>query len=577
MHDRRLAAHPHAGDDGFDDGIDHAGYAPRPRHYEPRPETSIRGGVHDRVGQAVRVPLDDGIGRIKISIPSFSGKCEPEGYLEWEMRVDQIFDAHHYSKEKKVQLAGIEFTGYALIWWNQICRSRHRPTTWRGMKEFMRQRFVPEHYRRDMYNKLQRLSQGNMSVDEYYKEMELLMIRTGTTEDPEATMARFFNGLNIEVQDRVEMVVYYNIQDLVHQAVRAEQQIKRRQVNIVPTTTLNTWRRSQYKSEDVGPSSRATSSNHSHGSVQKDASKSGLSMVDSSAQSTRRTSDIECFKCGGRGHMKRECPNEKRVLLTRDGYASASDEEAVSDTSSEKSKDVEDVVASFEAAESYPSLMVQRVQEDRIENKGQRWNIFQTQCKVNNTNCKLIIDGGSYTNAVSKGLVDALRLPTWKHPQPHHVEWMYHTGKLKVTHKVRAKFSVGDYTDMVICDVIPMDACHLLLGRPWQYDHNATHEGRTNTYSFWDSGKRHVLRPMFENAIKVDGHVTLKKKVAKTASKPMTVSFEGGGDDVTIDRAIPCTLQIGGFYIEVPSTQPEKQEIKPTFRTPCHFFCIGRV
>ena len=135
------------------------------------------------------------------------------------------------------------------------------------MKEFMRRRFVPGHYKRDMYNKLQRLSQGNMSVDEYYKEMELLMIRTGTTEDPEATMARFFNGLNIEVQDRVEMVVYYNIQDLVHQAVRAEQQIKRRQVNIVPTTTLNTWRRSQYKSEDVGPSSRAISSNRSHGSV----------------------------------------------------------------------------------------------------------------------------------------------------------------------------------------------------------------------------------------------------------------------------------------------------------------------
>ena len=64
--------------------------------------------------------------------------------------------------------------------------------------------------------------------------------------------------------------------------------------------------------------------------------------------------------------MKRECPNEKRVLLTRDGYASASEEEAVSDTSSEKSKDAENVVASFATAESYPSLMVQRVQEDRV-------------------------------------------------------------------------------------------------------------------------------------------------------------------------------------------------------------------
>ena len=135
--------------------------------------------------------------------------------------------------------------------------------------------------------------------------------------------------------------------------------------------------------------------------------------------------------------------------------------------SSEKSEDGEKVIASFEAAEAYPSLMVQRVQEDRIEDKVQRWNIFQSECKINKTNCKVIIDGGSYTNAVSKGLVDALGLPAWKHPQPQRVEWLYHTGKLKVTHKVRIKFSVADYTDMVICDVIPMEACHLLLGRPW--------------------------------------------------------------------------------------------------------------
>jgi hypothetical protein len=46
-------------------------------------------------------------------------------------------------------------------------------------------------------------------VDEYYKEMELLMICTGTREDIEATMSQFLNGLNFEVCDRVEMV-YYN-------------------------------------------------------------------------------------------------------------------------------------------------------------------------------------------------------------------------------------------------------------------------------------------------------------------------------------------------------------------------------
>jgi hypothetical protein len=44
------------------------------------------------------------------------------------------------------------------------------------------------------------------------------MIRIETAEVPEATMARSFNELNLEVQDRVEMAVYYNIEDLVHQA-----------------------------------------------------------------------------------------------------------------------------------------------------------------------------------------------------------------------------------------------------------------------------------------------------------------------------------------------------------------------
>jgi hypothetical protein len=62
--------------------------------------------------------LDDGIGRVKISIPPFSGVGSPEDYLEWEMRVNHIFAAHYYTKEKKIQLAAIEFSGYVLIWWS---------------------------------------------------------------------------------------------------------------------------------------------------------------------------------------------------------------------------------------------------------------------------------------------------------------------------------------------------------------------------------------------------------------------------------------------------------------------------
>lgn len=58
------------------------------------------------------------------------------------------------------------------------------------------------------------------------------------------------------------------------------------------------------------------------------------------------------------------------------------------------------------------------------------------------------------------------------------------------------QFSIGKiYSDEVLCDVIPMDACHLLLGRPWQYDRRVIHDGYKNTYSFVKDGVKVVLGP----------------------------------------------------------------------------------
>ena len=130
---------------------------------------------------------------------------------------------------------------------------------------------------------------------------------------------------------------------------------------------------------------------------------------------------------------------------------------------------------------------------------------------------------------ISKDLVYALGLSTWRHPQPHHVEWLHNSGRLKITHKVRVPFVVGDYVDKVDCDVVPMDACGLLLGRQWQYDRNATHEGRSNTYTFVHGGKKHVLKPKLESAIHVDEEITAKKKQApKITPKPRRLCFKEG-------------------------------------------------
>ena len=121
-----------------------------------------------------------------------------------------MFSCHNYSEEKKVKLTAIEFSDYANVWWDQMLvtrrRNREQPIArWEEMKAAMRKRFVPNHYYRSLFQKLQRLNQGSKSVDEYFKNMEVAMIMANVEEDREATMAIFLHGLRPEIVDVVEM------------------------------------------------------------------------------------------------------------------------------------------------------------------------------------------------------------------------------------------------------------------------------------------------------------------------------------------------------------------------------------
>jgi hypothetical protein len=157
-------------------------------------------GYGNREARMGRPRRDNDLGNIKIKISYFQGKNDPEAYLEWETKMEMVFDCHNYSEIKKVKLVAIEFTDYAIVWWDQLLinrkRNREPPIdTWEEMKMLMRRHFVPSHYYRGLYQKLQRLIQGSKSVDEYYKEMEVAMIRANVEEDQEATMARFLHEM----------------------------------------------------------------------------------------------------------------------------------------------------------------------------------------------------------------------------------------------------------------------------------------------------------------------------------------------------------------------------------------------
>ena len=63
------------------------------------------------------------------------------------------------------------------------------------------------------------------------------------------------------------------------------------------------------------------------------------------------------------------------------------------------------------------------------------------------------------------------------------------------------EFQFGTYKDEILCDIMPMNVCHILLGRPWQYDKKVVHDGRKNTYSLEKDGKRHTLSPLQDEIV----------------------------------------------------------------------------
>ena len=136
----------------------------------------------------------------------------------------------------------------------------------------------------------------------------------------------------------------------------------------------------------------------------------------------------------------------------------------------------------------------------------------------------MIIDGGSCTNVASTTMVEKLGMPTCKHPRPYKLQWLNDSGEVRVNKQVLVAFSIGKYGDEVLCDVVPMQAGHLLLGRPWQFDRKVQHDGFTNKYSFVHNQRTVTLVPLtpsqvYEDQVRLQKDSEQKKKSEKESER----------------------------------------------------------
>lgn len=81
--------------------------------------------------------------------------------------------------------------------------------------------------------------------------------------------------------------------------------------------------------------------------------------------------------------------------------------------------------------------------------------------------------------------MDYLDIPNQPHEAPYSFGWVKKGPQVRVTQACKVPLSIGKhYKQEVLCDILDMNACHILLGRPWEFDNNVTNKGKDNVMIF---------------------------------------------------------------------------------------------
>ncbi|CAA0816895.1 Uncharacterized mitochondrial protein AtMg00860, partial [Striga hermonthica] len=348
--------------------------------------------------------------------------------------------------------------------------------------------FLPFNYTRTIYQKFQLLRQGNRTVDEYTEEFYKLLTRIDVRETVDQLVSRYVGGLRVSIQDTLNLFIPDSVSDAHQRAVMVEQQQARQS----PFFSSNTR---------GGASSSAAAAGHSFGPGQN----LGASTSAQGAVRAGVTGQGPSATAAG-GSRLHGADEEYDVPPVFDVEPELVEEHLTGDVG--------------RALILRRSCLAPRDSSTPVE----RHNLFESTCTVGDRVCRFIIDSGSCENVFAKDVVEKLGLTSEPHPQPYTLAWIQKGSAVTVDRRVLVSFSIGPrYRDQIWCDVVPMDACHLLLGRPWQYDRDATHCGRLNTYSFV-LGEMHTA-PLVLLLIKHDRTAHVEDRIPPAAIGPLLTEF----------------------------------------------------
>ncbi|XP_074319582.1 uncharacterized protein LOC141656539 [Silene latifolia] len=382
--------------------------------------------------------------------------------------VEKIFEFKNYNDAKACKVVVLKLKAYASLWYDNLKHQRLREgkkpiKSLSKFKKKLLDKFVTKDYTQDLFIKLSKLRQDERPLETYLREFEQLTLQCEINEKPEQRIARFLEGLDKNIATKVRMQPLWSYDDVVNLALRVEKMGKFKPATPKPKPVYR-----PYTGVKIVETPKPVS--------QTGGDKGKTPMFPKSNQSLTKEK-IKCFQCQGYGHFRKDCPSKRALTameveeLEREGSVEYEEEPVIEETTLEEEPSQKMVMAHPDTGHSLVLWRIMHSQQAPLE-EDQRSLIFRSRCTIQGR----------------------------EHPNPYKLRWLNKGAEVKVDKQCLVPFSIGNvYRDEILCDVVPMDACHLLLGRPWEFDKNSIHQGRSNTYSFKKGSRKITLTPLPPN------------------------------------------------------------------------------
>ncbi|KAG2667313.1 hypothetical protein I3760_15G108400 [Carya illinoinensis] len=175
-------------------------------------------------------PLDELTKTIKVDVPDFYGKLEPNAFEDWLTAIKDYFDWFAVSGDQKVCYVWMKLKGQARAWWESVeeqLRHTRRPaiSNWGKMKERLKEKYLPIDYEQMMFEEMLQLRQGSLSVDQFTDCFHELTVHSKIVETEHQTLAGYCTRLRSDLLKEMLTTRLINAKEAYQLALCIEKQM----------------------------------------------------------------------------------------------------------------------------------------------------------------------------------------------------------------------------------------------------------------------------------------------------------------------------------------------------------------